>query len=89
MVIVFPWAQEEGVAILNHLLSYPAIESTFNHGQLVLDMHHLACCSVSLPNNIDLEVERAKTGGQIAFIISGEELSHYELIKLNIRNNMG
>lgn len=77
------------MVILYHLLSYPAIESTFNHGQLVLDMHHLGCCLVSLPNKIDLEVERAKTGGQIAFIIPGEELSHYELIKFNIRNNMG
>lgn len=56
---------------------------------MVLEMHHLGCCSVSLPNKIDLEVERAKTGGQIAFIILGEELSHYDLIKFNIRNNMG
>lgn len=74
------------MAILPHLCSYPALESTFNHGELVLEMHHLGHCS--LPNKIDLEVERAKTGGQIAFIIPGKELSHYELIKFNIRNNM-
>lgn len=34
---------------------YPAISSTFTHGQLVLEMHSLGHCLVSPPCKIDLE----------------------------------
>ena len=51
------------MVILYHLFSYPATDSAFNHGHLVLEIHTLGHCLVSLTNKIDLEDERAKTGG--------------------------